>query len=240
MAGKISSTVGSAIACAALFALAGCADSRSAAAADVNEDYLSGGSRQQSAQFSVDFVEFGTEESAVVEQVWSEASPPEQEAASLWNANGLRFGVADAAAAKNIKATLRRATTLVRKRHLIMLKAFEIEAGQPVSSAGLLYATKDQTAYRDVAGLQLVFKFHLVGIKGDSRLNVTPGFRGREGRDPVLLEDLSVLTPVSDGAVILAGPVRTPPEMRLGSLLYRQSEGGKRGTFVLVEIALSR
>jgi hypothetical protein len=224
----------------AALALGGCVPARQETVPDIDTDYLAGVREREEITFEVDILEYGVEEADVIEAAWDKAASPEGGLTELWARNGLRAGWADAEGARALGAQLRRASTLKRSRHVILMQAFDVIAGPRVAETGLVYATKGETAYRDVEGVQAMLAVRAVGWKGDSRVEVSPFFTTGEGAETVQLDGVTATFPVTDGGVILAGPVKEPAPLTLGSMMFARDKAETRGSLVLVEMRVSR
>ena len=227
---------------AALLALAagGCVPARQETVPDVDTDYLAGARERVEVTFAVDIIEYGTEEADVIEAAWGKTVPPEEGLSGLWAKNGLRAGGADAEGAKALGAQLRRSSTLKRSRHVILMQAFDVIAGPRTAETGLVYATKDETAYKDVKDVQAMLAVRAVGWKGESRVEVRPFFTTGNGAETVQLDGVTATFPAADGGAVLVGPAEEPAPLTLGSMMLTREKAEKRGSLVLVEMSVSR
>ena len=222
---------------------AGCPSNGQRVAQPPDTSFLAEPDVKESLTFRITFAHYDAAQEDIVEEAWAAASRPESDVDALWKANGLRVAAADHKRAPQVRAALKRVTTLAAKRREMVIpsgKSFDVAVGARVRSAALVYKVRDETAYIDAQNLQLLLKIVIAGRGKDSRIFLTPFFKqGPGGGEETVLDGLGAVFEFSQGGIFLAGATADPADMRLGTFLHEREDGGRQRTLVIIEPRLS-
>ena len=203
-------------------------------------DYLIRAPLKQRVAFEVFFTRYEEFDREAMAEGWAALTPPEEQVASLWRKNGLRFGWAAGEKAEEFRRILKRMGSLRSMGRVFEMpsqQSFKVVLGRR-ASMGLVYETAKAKAYKDVTDLEFGLLIRSLGAGKAASVAIAPFMVGAEEVMP--LEGMQFLLEITQAEIIAIGPVSDPPERRLGELMLRDDPTGLSTSLVLIEPKLVR